>query len=494
MPYEFDEEAFKRLSPEEQAEVAKLLRSIEDLQEQNPLYFFHPYPRQSAFLSSNARFKWMLGGNRAGKTTVCTIDDLIQAVDREALPEHLLPFKKWEPPFKWRIVGQNMDQVEMVILDALKQWCPKTQLVGNGFDKAYSKDRKMLHFKNGSTVQFKTYEQEAQTHAGARFHRVRFDEEPPMDIFNENRVRLIDYGGDMLVGMTPVEGLTWMYDQFYVPFERGDLKDAFVQLVDMDDNPHLSQDSKRVALEGYSAEERKARKTGAFVHFHGLVYPEFTDDLIVPQVEEVPPNAHVYCGIDPGIRHMFAIVFAFHDENDDLVVFDELALKDVNAKDVAEAWHLKCAGWNVRPNWSVIDPSAQNRMVNTGRNMQMELSDHGLPTFPGQNDVRAGINRMKVRLENRKLFVSANCEHTIQQFRQYRWMKPPRKAQEDAREAPIKKDDHLLDALRYLVMARPYAPLDSAGDRRPVDPLAALAWDDMRSTRNRGRDLPGQFY
>jgi hypothetical protein len=47
----------------------------------------------------------------------------------------------------------------------------------------------------------------------------------------------------------------------------------------------------------------------------------------------------------------------------------------------------------------VIDPSAQNRLHQTGRSDQMEYADAGIYTVPGQNAVRAGINRVKTYLQ-----------------------------------------------------------------------------------------------
>jgi hypothetical protein len=48
--------------------------------------------------------KAFLGGNRSGKTTVGIVDDLIQAIDHDAVPEHLKQYKLWEPPFYCRII------------------------------------------------------------------------------------------------------------------------------------------------------------------------------------------------------------------------------------------------------------------------------------------------------------------------------------------------------------------------------------------------------
>src|SRR3546814_19732760 len=51
--------------------------------------------------------------------------------------------------------------------------------------------------------------------AGVPRHWVHFDEEPPKPIYNECLARLVDYNGDHWITMTPVEGMTWIYDDLY---------------------------------------------------------------------------------------------------------------------------------------------------------------------------------------------------------------------------------------------------------------------------------------
>ena len=52
-------------------------------------------------------------------------------------------------------------------------------------------------------------------------------------------------------------------------------------------------------------------------------------------------------------------------------------------------------------------------------------------------------------------------------------------------EQPVKKDDHLLDALRYAVMSRPYLPI-----LRPENTETELE-TAMRKHRERGKRKPG---
>src|SRR3954449_3760203 len=97
--YEINLENFNKLSEEEQRDVADLLQRLSTLATENPLRHWYPHHKQQEFLQSRDRFKWMLGGNQSGKTTVCTVDDLIQACDLESLPDHLKPYKYHDGPF-----------------------------------------------------------------------------------------------------------------------------------------------------------------------------------------------------------------------------------------------------------------------------------------------------------------------------------------------------------------------------------------------------------
>jgi hypothetical protein len=256
----------------------------------------------------------------------------------------------------------------------------------------------------------------------------------------------------------------------YEPWELGKLaaEDGRVVVVDMDDNPHLSESGKKRALSQYSGPEREARKSGRFVSFAGLIYPQFSEDHIIPQIDRVPPGAEAFRSVDPGYRHMCAVGYYYLDADDEMVKFDEIALQGATVKQVCDEMRRRDARWGVeredgkvfplQARWTVIDPAARNRNNQTGRSDQSEFLDNGVATIPGQNAVGAGINRVKERLDAGKFKVCANCEVTIAQYRRYRWVKDTSRGEDEARERPVKKDDHQLDCDRYAVMQRPLAP------------------------------------
>jgi phage terminase large subunit-like protein len=491
-----DPAALAALSPPEQEEARNLLADLERQYKENPLLRYEPHPKQHEFHGSRASLKAFLGGNRSGKTTAGVLDDIIQAVDESALPDSLKPYKKYEPPFYCRIICPDFTStLEGVILQKLREWIPADQLVGGKFDKAYDKAKRKLNFKNGSWFDFLTFEQDLDKFGGAALHRVHYDEEPPRDIRRESMMRLIDYGGDELFTMTPLEGMNWMFDEVWEAWQKHLLKDAIVIVVDMDDNPYLNQETKERALAGLSSEEREARKSGRFVSFAGMIYNDFSrHDHIIPEIE-LPETRKIYTGIDPGIRHMAAVLWVCHTTDDRLIVFDELALQGATVEQVATAikltnfkWGTKGAGNSpIIPYGNFIDPAARNRSNQTGRSDQHNFVEHGIVTILAQNDVGPGINKVKERLQTKRLFVCANCTTLIDEFRKYRWTAAGR-SHNEPKEEPVKADDHLLDALRYVVMSMPQAPT-AVHNTRPMTPVEKYLQEDMEG-RNFRRAKP----
>src|SRR5439155_6410320 len=216
-----------------------------------------------------------------------------------------------------------------------------------------------------------------------------------------------------------------------------------------------------------------------------------------PEISEVPPGSKVYVGIDPGMRHMAAVVWTYLNPEDTMVVFDELGLQGHTVKQVAEAIKLRNMKWGQRtekailplqPDWYVIDPSAGNKQHQTGRSDQAEFVSNGIVTILGQNSVTAGISRVRERLQAHRLLIAANCQITIDQFRRYRWSTENR-TEDEAKEKPVKRDDHMLDALRYVVASRPHTPAQEA-EERMMTPMERAFRDEINGKTWNRRKIP----
>lgn len=469
---------------------AELLRDLDTLLKANPLYGYnHPelsrrlHPKQLEFHAAPDLLKLLLGGNRSGKTTGGIADDLIQTLDDEMVPAHLLPFKRWRPPFHMRLVINDLTKhLEGTILPKIREWCPPAALRGGSVEKAWNDRLGMLFFANGSWWQVMSNEQDVGKFGAAALHRVHYDEEPREDIRRESIARLIDYNGDEIFTMTPLLGLSWLYESIFEPWEQRRLPGCTIVVVDMDDNPHLSEEGKHRALSIYSAEEREARKSGRFVHFAGLVYGQFDRERhVIPAIDELPAGVKVLQGIDPGIRHPTGVVWCYLDSSDTLVVFDELCVRDLTVEQIARELHDRDSRWGRVPFPRIIDPSARNRTHVTGHSVQHEFNQQRIYTHLGHNARGAGINAVKERLERVDppgLLVTANCVDLIAQFGRYRWASPPRSAEGRIKEEPVRRDDDVIDALRYVCMSDPVKPPDPRAAESAAD-----AWMRKRLER-----------
>lgn len=518
MDDKLNKERILALPPSEREKVLARLEEIAKHKQENPLYYYnHPklskYPQhvyQLEFhkMGKDYRDRLFSGGNQSGKTTAGVADDLIQALDADLLPPHLLPFKKFKPPFYWRIFTPDLQSTMEIVQHKIRELVPPQALLGGSWDKAYNKQQRVLFFENGSWCYFNSYDQDLDKLGGVTLMRNHYDEEPPRSVWEESQPRLVRYNGDEIFTMTPLKGLTWMYHEIWrkAGVNESSTKRVFtnsddsvgVVIVDMDDNPSLTDEAKTATLKQYSPAVRKARKEGRFIHFSGLIYEEFKREVHVLPFEFEPEsvihsNVNVVVGIDPGFRHACAVLWGAMTPDGELVIFDELYVEKWVIEDICKKIKEINAYYEVDPIFYVIDPHARDRSKQTGRSDRMEFTENGIPTVLGQNAVETGIQKVAQQLRENKLFIAPRCRNLISEFEQYRWKEPPR-SEEDARAVPIKQRDHALDALRYIVMSRPYLPEEEKVDERTFHQKLMDYDRDREVNTGRMSEFGGTFY
>jgi hypothetical protein len=501
--YEVDLDALRRLSPAKRREAEARLVRFKDALTANPLWKYHPHERQLPFHeATGTKIRAFVAGNRAGKSHAGVIDDVIQVVDRECVPPWLDAYKLYEPPCYIRIVTPDLTTTgEGVVVDKLMALVPKTQLRGGKWDRAFDQRRMQLHLANGSYIEFLSTAQELNKHGGSARHRVHFDEEPygnkGQRIFTEALYRITDYGGDITFTMTPVMGLSWSYD--LLTKDGGEPRwddEVKVVVASTFDNPHLDHETLLWVLENTPENEREARIHGRFIALQGLIYPEFDRHSHIIPEHNPPEDARVLVGIDPGYRYQAAAIYAYLGDFGQVVAFEEIVIPKGTVRDMAEAIHATNARYGVKPFIYVIDPAARNKTHQTGRDDQWEYQKHGIPTLPGFNSRTLGFGQIKDRLADQTLVVTANCEVLIEQFAKYRWRREPG-GDSAGRDEPVKRDDHALDALRYLVMSDVITP-NKKTKETPQDQRTRLFSEHLRRIgRRRHREshhLGGIYY
>lgn len=538
--WDWDAEKFERLGPELRREAIRALAQMAGGAKANPLWGFDPLdPKgdgvphipQHGFLihwrtpdGRLVKFRLMPGGNRGGKTTTGDVSVIIDSVPRELVPPHLQAYKRWDCRTDFFIVAVSARAVEKIHLPIFRRWCPKEALVGNSVDKAYSKEYSTLHFKDGSTVQFMSQGMDVEVFQGVPLHGVLFDEEPLYDhgleIFTECMQRLVDYNGDVRMTFTPLNGMTWVYDKLWLPWaEQQPEKEmavsglalvewggfsfpVYAHVVDQDDNPVIDDEGKAAAMAmARSDEERAARKSGRFVSFAGKIYNDFSRARhVVPdsEVEERFKGDRKIMSVgalDPGFRHMAGVLWLTLDD-EGVWVWPELPLEQTIIPQVVAEIQLMEATHGLTRVPFMADPAIAKIDAQTGLTDQQAYARAGLATRAANNDVRAGINAIRSLLAGDRLHIAAGCESLIDQIGRYRWKKQGR-SEDASPERPVKRDDHLLDALRYGVMALPIpetsAPPDGRSERQKAVDADMRRAMDRRQRAQGGPVGPGQF-
>lgn len=433
------------------------------------IHGYIPHEKQVKFHGSNHRIRLFLGGNRSGKTVGGATETVMYATGK-----HKFKRLKWQPPVNLRVVATDFIQgMGKITLPEVIRWMPLGELKGGSFTDAWHSEYRTLTLRNGSTIEWMSYEQDLEKFAGTSRHAVWFDEEPPRSIFVECQMRTVDVEGDMWLTMTPVEGMTWTYDGLYEMNGKADETgyDVVVIEVASDENVHLNQAEIDMLFAGLDEDERKARKEGKYVHVGGLVYKMFNADLhVIDQM--IPPREWMHFAMmDAGFNNPTAWYWGAVNNEGEIIVYDEhyesQRTVDYHAKIVLEK---EKANGRV-PVYRVGDPSIRNTDPISGTSVQIEYIENGVAIVPGNNDVKAGLVRVAGMLKgteilgpdgevlNRpKLYITRNCERLIWEIPRYRWSTWATKKmqeQKNPKDEPHKKDDHGCDALRYGVMSRP---------------------------------------
>lgn len=416
---------------------------------------YKPHAKQEEFHRATNKGRLYIGGNRGGKTVGGATESIWRCAGTH--PYQSVP----QPPVRGRCVSVDfINGVEAITKPEVKRWIAPSMLINGSWEDSYSSSTRTLTFDNGSFLEFKSYDQDLDKHAGTSRHFVWFDEEPPHAIFEENMMRLIDTDGVWYLTMTPVEGYTWTAEDLYEPALKGE-KNIHVVQVDMLDNPYLNHGSIEEAMSHLSPEDREARQKGVYVMQGGLIFKKFRGDIHVKSemiMNPRDPNVRIMASMDHGINNATCWLWHLIHDNGTVFTFREHFQSDWTIRQHAK--EIKKIEMEIGrpPELRVGDPSIKQRETQTGLSNQIAYSQLGIYIAPSNNDVPAGIAKMQDYLywEEKlapKWYIHDSCYNLIREMRKYRWKEWDTRKLKDKnnkKEEPHKKDDHAVDSARYL--------------------------------------------
>ena len=434
--------------------LKKVERQLDYARKNNRLAHYneppHVHEKQMAFHKCQKRNRWVFGGNRSGKTECGAVDVVWRARGTH-------PYRDNKPTEGWVVSltrEVQRDVAQKKILSYLKrEWIADVVMV-SGKSSAPENgviDYLLVYNVFGSTsrIGFKSCESGREKFQGTSLDYVWFDEEPPEDVYDECRMRVFDRKGETFGTMTPLKGLTFVYDRIYM----SDDPEVWCEFMEWADNPYLDGEEVNSLTASLSEDVLESRRYGRFIKRSGLVYPEFDENVHVIDPFDLPREWQDCLTIDPGLNNPLACLWCAVDGDGTVFIVNE---HFASGKDVD--WHAEqIRRKSEEMNWrtdskgrlsAYIDSAANQRTLSGIKSVSELFRERGILVNPNVNkDLFSGINTVKTYLSGEpRLYIFRNCVNLIRELKTYAW---------GLEDTPVKKDDHCVDSLRYYLMSKP---------------------------------------
>jgi PBSX family phage terminase large subunit len=374
------------------------------------------------------------GAVRSGKTSIMMVTFVKWAMDNF----------NW---CKFGICGKTVDSATKNIIDPFMtlSWAKER------YSMRWRRAEKLLEVRRGNVVNvFEVFggkdESSYMLVQGRTFAGVLLDEVTlmPESFVNQALARCSVEGARMWFSCNPANPNHWFYKNW---IERRKERNALYLHFTMADNPSLSKKTLERYQSMYSGVFYQRYVEGKWVLAEGLVYPMF--DASKHVLEALPETGgDCYASCDYGIQN--ATVFLLWRKEaatgrwiaiDEYYYSGREESKQITVSELVDGFEAMLSSHEeCKPKRTIIDPSAAALIV--------ELRKRGHHTQNAVNDVGPGIADVCTMLYKRGIAFSSRCVNTLKEFGLYSWDK---KAADNGEDAPIKQNDHCMDAIRYFV-------------------------------------------
>jgi PBSX family phage terminase large subunit len=410
--------------------------------------------KQLEFITnSGARWNLAHGSVRSGKT-VCTIWKFLSLIDTC-------------PDDKIYIVGHTFDSAHRNVIRLILS-SPEMAV----FRPFCTWSGKKLYFKDKAiTVLGAKDEGAVGSFQGDTYSLVYCDE---MTLYPQSIIEMID------------SRLSKEYSQGYAamnPTYPSHILKKWIDMADagdnnyyalhftVEDNPYLPTEYIKILRENTSGLFYKRNYLGLWCLAEGAIF-DFFDKSV--HVVSKPPRAAEYwiAGIDYGVSNAFSCLLigvstgqytqsgkCMWVEREYFWDSKKTGRQKLNSEFANDVQEL-LEPYGVKQVY--IDPSAAS--------FKLEMARRGMHCVDANNDVTEGIRMMTNEMKQGNLFVCRECVNLIREIESYVWDEKKAKEGEDA---PLKKADHAVDALRYCIAThkvatwqpKPQGPDDYLRDR-----------------------------
>lgn len=300
-----------------------------------------------------------------------------------------------------------------------------------------------------STVIFKSYDQGRKRFQGDTIDIFWPDEEPPEDVYSEGLTRTAATGGMAMMTFTPLLGMSKVVKRFIN--EKDDAR-AVVQM-GIADAAHYTPEERARIIASYPEHEREARANGTPVLGSGAVFPIKEEDIRYEPFS-IPATWQRIAGWDFGWDHPSAGAWLAWDKDADvLYVYD--CYRERQKVTAVHASAIKAKGAWIPMAWPHDGLQHDKK---SGEQFADQFRDEGVAmllnraTFDdGTSGFEAGITEMLDRMISGRLKIARHLTDVWDELRGYH--------RKDG--LVVKDDDDLMSAIRYAVMMKRHAKVNT---------------------------------
>jgi len=427
---------------------------------------YQPMPKQATFHGMAAKYRFFAGGFGNGKTSAGCAEAFFLAMEY--------------PGCTGLIARKTLPEIKATTL--------KTFLRGGGgavetdwagvpeeLIRRHNRSDKIIELVNGSTIHYWPLDDpDKLTNLNLGWFLIDQAEEVPEEMFMMLQGRLRERIGPRkgMLLCNP-NGHDWIWNR--VVYLKDAYKDHGLVHAKTSDNWNLPADY-IATFANYPESWKKRFFEGSWDVFEGQIWPEYDPDIHEIAPVALEPWWQIAEGIDHGKRNPTSILwcafFSRFGQNYCFVVDEHYQAGKLVSFHAQKLLENRTMLGGIRPMWTVIDASSSQEDPNTGRSVMDEYFAWGIPVVPSDRHKMARVIRVGEWLQPDpkvphpitgqlreggypRLYIFNNCIELRRHMPGYRW-KPKRPSdQEDSKEEPLKKDDHDVDALGYILMMRP---------------------------------------
>lgn len=442
----------------------------------------NPHPKQAEFLSDPHRYKVLNWGRRTGKSVAVWEKVVLEAMLRQGTYFIIAPTYKQAKGIYWRDIcktykGEFMtfnEQELAITFDHLSDITMPTQ---HG-------DIKISHDPNlpPSRIELKGADNPDSLRGvglcGAVLDEFAFMSDGKYMYDTIIRPALSDKNGWCVFISTP-NGMHNHFHDLCKKAER-DPEMYFFSHATALDNPHFPPNEFEQTRKEYEKDGKidqfNQEWMAEFSNPAALVYNNFDFATHVMDAKEfdeaMPENGTFNACIDFGMTDPTAACFVKIDFEGNWWIFDEIYQTDLHLDQLIYVLRDKMGDERYT---RIIGDGAARFELESLRKRRFRITG----AKKGADSIANGIHELRSLLAVRegtgkpKLFIRSNCKKTIQEFESYSWL---RDSSGELTNVPEDKNNHALDALRYLALDKA-KPVDREKRKRHYDPDTGRAWN-----------------